>query len=318
MTITNTGLPVVTGTTTRGHTLATTDGEWTSDVTDTILVTGRKWRRCDATGANCVDIPGALAPRYTLISADIGSTVRSQITVSEVTSPPPPVPPPPPAPGAYTLDTLSDLNFVFVPGAVQPPVYGGTGGGGVFYQSTPYGDGFKIISTAQMPALWDAANGTFTKVCLAQGHPSNFWGELNSAESWAFNLYFPSPQSIPNLTNWHSGTLWEWHTSSASGHHLALNPNGTFRIGRLSSITGYQFTNGPAITYNTWIPVTYDIVWKQDGTGSLVVTINGTTYVNFTGQTDFNDGSRRLQFGWYADRQYTNTVYFGGITLTRT
>lgn len=318
MTVVNTGLPVISGSPVTNHVLTTTDGQWTHDTPDTVLVAGRQWLRCDAAGDNCVAIAGANGQSYGPVAADVGSTIRSQITMTEVASPPPDPFPDPPPPGAFTLDSLADINFTFVPDYVSPAAFGGTGGGGMTYQSTPYGDGFKFISTASMPALWDAANGTFTKVCLAQGHPSHFWGELNATEHWEFNMYFPSPQSIPDITHWHSGELWQWHTSQASGHHIALNPSGTFRIGRLSSVTGYQFTNGPSIIFNTWMGWVIDVKWKQDSTGYIRVYLNGVKLVDFSGQTDFNDGNRRLQFGWYADRQYTNEVRFGGISVTRT
>ena len=36
----------------------------------------RRWRRCDAAGATCSDIPGATGMTYTVTDADLGHTLR--------------------------------------------------------------------------------------------------------------------------------------------------------------------------------------------------------------------------------------------------
>ncbi len=129
-----------------------------------------------------------------------------------------------------------------------------------------------------------------------------------------YNWWIPLALSA----SWHAGELWQWHTGAASGHHLALDPNqgGRFRFGRLSSKTGYDFSYAPLIT-GRWVPVTYDIRWSTGADGFVKVTLDGKTYVDFHGPTDFNDGARRHQFGWYADRQFTNEIQFGGISVAR-
>jgi hypothetical protein len=71
--------PVVTGLAREGETLATSDGQWSGSTPMTYV---RQWRRCDATGEDCRDIPGATGRRYTLAPEDVGSTVRSRIFAS--------------------------------------------------------------------------------------------------------------------------------------------------------------------------------------------------------------------------------------------
>src|SRR5690349_10559652 len=34
------------------------------------------WRRCDSTGANCLDITGASETTYALVTADVGQAIR--------------------------------------------------------------------------------------------------------------------------------------------------------------------------------------------------------------------------------------------------
>lgn len=73
----NTVLPTVTGTTTRGQTLTSTNGTWSPAAGTTYT---RQWRRCDNTGSNCADIAGATATTYVLAEADVGSTIRVNVT----------------------------------------------------------------------------------------------------------------------------------------------------------------------------------------------------------------------------------------------
>ena len=71
------GTPAAAGTPVDGQTLTADPGAWTG--TGPIDFT-YQWQRCDAAGANCVDIAGATDATYTLGSGDVGSTVRVIVT----------------------------------------------------------------------------------------------------------------------------------------------------------------------------------------------------------------------------------------------
>ncbi|MDQ3933992.1 MAG: hypothetical protein M3340_05105 [Actinomycetota bacterium] len=73
----NTALPSVSGTPKAGHVLTSTTGTWTGSPA---ISYSRQWRRCDASGAACADIPGATGTTYELTNADVGSTVRVAVT----------------------------------------------------------------------------------------------------------------------------------------------------------------------------------------------------------------------------------------------
>ncbi|MEA2309270.1 MAG: large repetitive protein, partial [Thermoleophilaceae bacterium] len=69
--------PTVTGIAQQGETLTADPGTWSG--TDPITYT-YQWRRCDADGQNCVDIPGATGSTYEPTAADVGSTIVVLVT----------------------------------------------------------------------------------------------------------------------------------------------------------------------------------------------------------------------------------------------
>jgi hypothetical protein len=75
----STGLPGVSGTPGAGSTLTADPGDWQG--TPTITYT-YQWQRCDASGANCVDIAGATGSTYDLSAGDVGHTVRVIVVAS--------------------------------------------------------------------------------------------------------------------------------------------------------------------------------------------------------------------------------------------
>jgi hypothetical protein len=99
----NTAPPVITGAAQQGATLTATPGTWSGTGP---LSYSYQWRDCDASGANCGDIPGATGTSDTLVHGDLGHTLRVSVTASNaagsavvesaptatVTSPPSPPP----------------------------------------------------------------------------------------------------------------------------------------------------------------------------------------------------------------------------------
>ena len=75
----NTGDPSISGTTRDGETLTADDGTWTGTP---VISYAHQWRRCDADGSGCVDIPGATDATYDLVPADIGSRLRVVVTAT--------------------------------------------------------------------------------------------------------------------------------------------------------------------------------------------------------------------------------------------
>ncbi|HEX8742294.1 MAG TPA: hypothetical protein VF712_04090 [Thermoleophilaceae bacterium] len=75
----NSSLPVVSGTARDGQVLTASDGGWSG--TPTIAYT-RRWRRCEAGGTDCANIPDATGASYELTPADVGHTIRVRVTAA--------------------------------------------------------------------------------------------------------------------------------------------------------------------------------------------------------------------------------------------
>ncbi|MEA2242587.1 MAG: hypothetical protein QOD24_2143, partial [Solirubrobacteraceae bacterium] len=74
--------PVLTGPAIEGGTLTTGNGVFSGTPPLTRAI---QWQRCDAAGANCADIAGAIASDRVLTAADRGSTLRSVVTATNPT-----------------------------------------------------------------------------------------------------------------------------------------------------------------------------------------------------------------------------------------
>lgn len=59
------------------QTLMTSTGTWTGNPVITFTY---QWQRCNSSGTSCVDIGGATTNTYLLTNADVGSTIRCQVT----------------------------------------------------------------------------------------------------------------------------------------------------------------------------------------------------------------------------------------------
>jgi hypothetical protein len=73
----NSTLPAITGSQSQGQALTASTGTWTGTAPISYAF---EWRRCDSAGANCTAI--ATGGAYTLVAADVGSTIRVAVTAT--------------------------------------------------------------------------------------------------------------------------------------------------------------------------------------------------------------------------------------------
>jgi hypothetical protein len=74
----NASAPSISGTTGVGSVLSAAKGSWSGSPTSYLY----RWRRCGATGGNCIDISSATSSSYTVSTADRGFTLRVDVTAS--------------------------------------------------------------------------------------------------------------------------------------------------------------------------------------------------------------------------------------------
>jgi hypothetical protein len=75
--------PSITGTATQSRVLSGFAGGWNGSPPPAIVL---QWMRCDSAGGNCAAISGATSPTYRPIAADVGSTLRLQVTATNATA----------------------------------------------------------------------------------------------------------------------------------------------------------------------------------------------------------------------------------------
>jgi hypothetical protein len=75
----NTALPSISGSAVEGQILTAAGGTWSGYPTPALSY---QWQRCDSTGASCADLSGATSASYTVLSADVGSTLSVTVTAT--------------------------------------------------------------------------------------------------------------------------------------------------------------------------------------------------------------------------------------------
>jgi hypothetical protein len=101
-------LPTISGGTTAGLTLTTSEGSWNGGGGP--LTYAYQWLRCDATGANCQSVAKATGPSYTTGPADVGSTLRVLVTATSEG-----------AAGGATSSATSPITAAVPPTNTSPP-----------------------------------------------------------------------------------------------------------------------------------------------------------------------------------------------------
>ncbi len=119
----NAALPIVSGKAQASRTLSSTSGTWTG----TPPAIAYQWRRCDGSGGSCTNIAGATAKTYTLGAADVGSTIRTNVTATN---------------GAGSTTAISSQTDLVAPQGVPPentvpPTIAGSAVGGQTLTADP-------------------------------------------------------------------------------------------------------------------------------------------------------------------------------------
>lgn len=243
--------PAVSGSTRAGQALTTTNGTWSGTAP---LTYAYAWYRCDSGGAGCVAIGGATATTYTLQVADVGSTVRSEVTATN-------------AGGSASRQS----NATAVIGPAQPPVN----------TVAP-----TVTGTARDGQTLTAVKGTWTGIATISYAYS--WERCNAAGASCASLgvtattYAATPADVgstlrvvvtatnPDGVASASSAVTAVVAAAAPASTALPVVSGTARDGLTLTATTGTWTGTPTITYAT--------AWERcDSSGGSCAAISGAT-----------------------------------------
>jgi hypothetical protein len=177
--------PVLLGAFEEGTTLTGTLGTWTGAPTSY----SNLWRRCDAAGANCVDLTGQTTRSYTLSSADVGHRVKLRITATNGAGS-----------GSYTVTSLLVYGPAPAPTAI-PSVSGVSTVGGALtasagsWSGSPTGYLYRWRRCGPLGAscvdIVGATGTTYTPTTADVGHTLRV--EVMASNQWGSSMTSSAP-----------------------------------------------------------------------------------------------------------------------------
>jgi len=181
----NTTEPSISGTAQQGQTLTADPGQWSG--TQPISY-GYSWRRCDATGNNCLGISGANQRLYDVKAQDVGHPLRVRVTAKN---------------SAGTTAATSNPTSVVTPAGAPKPVNGcPTGNGTVNVSDLSSPARLSIDSFNSNPSVLSKSVGTLTiKAHISACNGRNVQGALVYAAAVPFNQ-FTTSEVQSDSTGW--------------------------------------------------------------------------------------------------------------------
>jgi hypothetical protein len=292
----NTVLPVISGTTTSGQTLTATNGTWNNSPTSF----ARVWQRCNSTGASCTPISGATAQSYTLVPADVGSTIRVNVTATNATG----------SAGATSAQTAVIAPVGSVPvNTALPTITGTVQVGSVLSVSngtwtnapTTYTRSWQRCdgAGANCVAIAGATAATYTlvaadaaktiRVVVGASNASGTGAAVTTAQSGLIRY-------VDNVFNATLGAGWGTYSSAGAA--------GTVGSGLLTfnlPVGASQFTSYSKSTAITPAPVRLEFRVKTTSSTLSFNSVNGTTLTNgntITLPAPAADGFRTVVVNW--------------------
>lgn len=292
----------------QGQTLTGHPGTWTHDLAE--ISFAYQWERCDAAGANCVDLTGKTASTLTLSAADVGHTIRLRVTATESAAP---------APsssyfdedwssGQFSSARWTYLNVYESPGYINATT-SGSPSGRVSVVNDPAGGGGKAarceirdsdpgwasnpdvdkeeIATDTQRTFNEGAGGIpyggvrwfSVDVYLPYGAEKFEWAHGGSQPYFSLIGFHP-----PGGTGWSAFHLgWEAFQVVGGDANIYLNfhvEGGTFPESTYSEIINLlQLTDGAAArvltNHNRWVNITWGMKFNPDNSGWLEAWVDG-------------------------------------------
>ena len=249
----NSALPAITGTPQSGQTLNATPGTWTGSQPITFVY---KWQRC-ASGT-CTTVGGTTAS-YTLVDADVGSTIQVAVTASN---------------SAGSATATSNATAVVTAAAATPP-------GLVALWHMDETSGTTMRDSAR------THNGTTQNVQVGQaggfsGLAYRFAGssqvlvpnaaDLNAGAAKLTVTIHMKATTVPATPDWdliRKGVF----TSAGGEFKVEYQPSGQATCGFNTSTNYLELTAGPALNNNAW----HTVQCVKTSTGIQLV-VDGQTF----------------------------------------
>lgn len=305
MTVNNTTPPALSGTFKQGQSVHTDNGDWTFDLD--FLTYAYQWQRCDAMGANCVNIPNATSQNYTLQAADVGNTVRSEVTATEHTYDPAP----PPGNSYFYTDysggvitaPWTNIFSYSNPGYFSPPI-SSTPDGRVSIVNDPAGGGSKVLrcEIRDSDPSWPVPLNPAVDKSEVRSTPSYTWNKAGAAYGdirwFSLRLYLPygaekfewahtGGNAFTDISDMHPDNNsfpaigFSWYPQSDPQYAIMQLTGGT-PVGTVANLRTYpifQLTNGDGTRYmanmNRWIHVVWGARFHYDSTGWFEAWVDG-------------------------------------------
>jgi len=284
---TNTAPPTISGSTTEGSTLTTTSGSWSGT---TPISFSYKWERCDTSGNGCVAIAGANSQTYRLANADVGHTVRSDVTAKN-------------SGGSATANSSHTATIAAAPAPTNtalPTVTGSSTVGSTLTTSHGTWSGATPISYSYQ---WRRCDSSGTSCGSISGATATTYVVTNGDTGHTL-------RTIVTATNaGGQGQATSPATAvvsvSAPANTAAPAISGTTTQGQTLSVSNGTWTGGT--------PITYTFQWERcDGAGNNCAAVSGATHRSYgLGAADVGHKIRALVSARNSagtNRMYSNIV----------
>jgi hypothetical protein len=246
----NTVSPTDSGLAVQSKTLVAGHGAWSGT---SPISYGYQWRRCNSSGASCVDISGATSTGYTVAAADVSHTLRVHVTATN-------------SAGSATADSAA--TPVVLSSSTGFEAVGSSNYGVLYNPSAPY--------TAWLGAWIDPLDGSlwagFTQSSGTQGSGTPQWVQDRLGDpTWtaARDHWDLTNETLYETSTDHGST---WSLVNTDGTSDMTTPDATGAPGSSSNCTSSG--NGSGCPTYTTIPYTpqADIALSD---GTLIRRVNG-------------------------------------------
>jgi hypothetical protein len=220
----NTAAPTIAGTAQAGQTLTASPGSWSGNPAPTFAY---QWQRC---GSACTDIAAATAKTYTLLAADVGSTIQVVVTASN-------------SAGSSNASSAKTATVTAAPPAGSYPVLAAAGdiaGNGAGDEATA-----KLLDSLNPDAIatlgdnvYDSGSASEYQTYFAptwgrhkaQIHPAPGNHDYHTSGASGYFGYWGAAAATPGQ-GWYSYNVGTWHI-------ISINSNGEGACATISCAAG--------------------------------------------------------------------------------